>query len=112
MSFTESLPVAESHVLAYSCAAARDSHPLPCLRRAAKTRVPKRNDKERLLLSDEFTCNPMSKSNAALVDRVFRYTSFNVLPRRPDGVQLPRARAPGVESSRSGFRGPHPHRAR
>src|SRR5579863_1593251 len=33
-------PVAESTFLAYSCAAARDSHPLPCLRRAAKTRVP------------------------------------------------------------------------
>jgi hypothetical protein len=30
----------EGNVLAYSCAAARDSHPLPCLRRAAKTRVP------------------------------------------------------------------------
>jgi len=35
------LPVAEGGVLAYSCAAARDLHPLPCLRRAAKTRVPK-----------------------------------------------------------------------
>ncbi len=33
--------MAESFVLAYSCAAARDSHPLPCLRPAAKTRVPK-----------------------------------------------------------------------
>ena len=38
-------PVAEGNVLAYSCAAARDLHPLPCLRPAAKTRVPK-NDKE------------------------------------------------------------------
>jgi len=34
-------PVAEGSVLAYSCAAARDLHPLPCFRRAAKTRVPK-----------------------------------------------------------------------
>jgi len=31
-----SFPVAEGNVLAYSCAAARDLHPLPCLRRAAK----------------------------------------------------------------------------
>jgi len=51
-------PVAEGNVLAYSCAAARDLHPLPCLRvsptlsqkseedrAVAKTRVPK-NDKE------------------------------------------------------------------
>src|SRR5579864_3217611 len=33
-------PVAEGSFLAYSCAAARDLHPLPSLRRAAKTRVP------------------------------------------------------------------------
>ena len=33
-------PVAESSFLAYSCAAARDLHPLPNLRRAAKTHVP------------------------------------------------------------------------
>src|ERR1700752_3006705 len=39
--FPESLPVAEGNFLAYSCAAARDLHPLPCLRPAAKTRVPK-----------------------------------------------------------------------
>jgi hypothetical protein len=32
--------VADGSFLAYSCAAARDLHPLPCLRRAAKTRVP------------------------------------------------------------------------
>jgi len=32
--------VAEGDFLAYSCAAARDFHPLPCLRRVAKTRVP------------------------------------------------------------------------
>jgi hypothetical protein len=34
-------PVAEGNVLAYSCAAARELHPLPCLRRAAKTRFPR-----------------------------------------------------------------------
>src|SRR5579864_2837826 len=33
-------PVAEGNFLAYSCAAARDLHPLPSLHRAAKTRVP------------------------------------------------------------------------
>ena len=33
--------MAEGNFLAYSCAAARDLHPLPCLRRRAKTRVPK-----------------------------------------------------------------------
>ena len=32
--------MAEGNFLAYSCAAARDLHPLPCLYRAAKTRVP------------------------------------------------------------------------
>src|SRR5882724_11156949 len=39
-------PVAKSTFLAYSCAAARDFHPLPCLHRAAKTRVPKESDKD------------------------------------------------------------------
>jgi hypothetical protein len=34
--------VADGSVLAYSCAAARDLHPLPCLRQAAKTRTPTR----------------------------------------------------------------------
>jgi hypothetical protein len=34
-------PVAGCDFLAYSCAAARDLHPLPCLCRAAKTRKPK-----------------------------------------------------------------------
>jgi hypothetical protein len=43
--FPGGFPVAEGNVLAYSCAAARELHPLPCLRRAAKTRVPK-DDKE------------------------------------------------------------------
>jgi hypothetical protein len=38
--FPEFLPVDERSFLAYSCAAARDFHPLPCLHRAAKTRVP------------------------------------------------------------------------
>jgi len=42
----DSSPVAESIFLAYSCAAARDFHPLPCLHRAAKTRVPKESDKD------------------------------------------------------------------
>ena len=39
--FPGPIPVAEGNFLAYSCAAARDLHPLPCLRQAAKTRVPK-----------------------------------------------------------------------
>jgi hypothetical protein len=39
--------VATDHFLAYSCAAARDSHPLPCLRQTAKTRHPKDIVKER-----------------------------------------------------------------
>src|SRR5205807_7104762 len=34
-------PVTNGGFLAYSCAAARDLHPLPCLRPAAKTRIPK-----------------------------------------------------------------------
>src|SRR5277367_6561765 len=36
-----SAPVTADIFLAYSCAAARDFHPLPCLHPAAKTRVPK-----------------------------------------------------------------------
>ena len=39
--FVLSPPVTDCDFLAYSCAAARELHPLPCLRRAAKTRVPK-----------------------------------------------------------------------
>ncbi len=39
--FPEFLPVAGCDFLAYSCAAARELHPLPCLCRAAKTRKPK-----------------------------------------------------------------------
>ena len=35
------LPVTGCDFLAYSCAAARELHPLPCLRRGAKTRKPK-----------------------------------------------------------------------
>jgi hypothetical protein len=38
---SRNVPVAEGNVLAYSCAAARELHPLPCLRRAAKTRFPR-----------------------------------------------------------------------
>jgi len=34
-------PVTGCDFLAYSCAAARELHPLPCLRRKAKTRKPK-----------------------------------------------------------------------
>ena len=41
------IPVTGGDFLAYSCAAARDLHPLPCLHRAAKTREPKDVLKER-----------------------------------------------------------------
>jgi hypothetical protein len=39
--FPELLPVTGCCFLAYSCAAARELHPLPCLRHKAKTRKPK-----------------------------------------------------------------------
>ena len=39
--FPGPLPVADGRFLVYSCAAARDLHPLPSLHLAAKTRVPK-----------------------------------------------------------------------
>src|SRR5580658_2967055 len=39
--FPEFLPVTGCDVLAYSCAAARELHPLPSLRYKAKTRKPK-----------------------------------------------------------------------
>ncbi len=39
--FPGMLPVDGCDVLAYSCAAARELHPLPCLRHKAKTRKPK-----------------------------------------------------------------------
>jgi hypothetical protein len=50
--------VAEDIFLAYSGAAARDSHPLPCLHRAAKTRVPNvitknRNNRPKNLTADD-----------------------------------------------------------
>ena len=41
MAFPGLLPVDGCDVLAYSCAAARELHPLPCLRLKAKTRKPK-----------------------------------------------------------------------
>ncbi len=55
-------PVAEGSVLAYSCAAARDLHPLPCLRPAAKTRVPKvlaknRNNRAKNLMGERKEVN-------------------------------------------------------
>jgi len=39
--FPGMFPVTGCDVLAYSCAAARELHPLPCLRHKAKTRKPK-----------------------------------------------------------------------
>src|ERR1700691_5963065 len=41
LAFPGSLPVTGCDFLAYSCAAARELHPLPCLRHKAKTRKPK-----------------------------------------------------------------------
>src|ERR1035438_810170 len=46
-----------------------------------------------------------------LPGRSLRYTAHNVFPLRSDGVQLPPARAPRVESSRSGCLGAFAHRA-
>jgi len=43
--FPEFIPVTGCDFLAYSCAAARELHPLPCLRHTAKTRKPKNNSK-------------------------------------------------------------------
>src|SRR5208283_3036496 len=57
--FPDSFPVAGGNFLAYSCAAARDLHPLPCLRPAAKTRVPKN----------------ISKSNKQCVSNLERHPS-------------------------------------
>jgi hypothetical protein len=48
--FPELLPVTGCDFLAYSCAAARELHPLPCLRHKAKTRQPKGILKERKIL--------------------------------------------------------------
>src|ERR1700739_480333 len=44
--FPGNLPVTGCDFLAYSCAAARELHPLPCLRHMAKTRKPKGHFKE------------------------------------------------------------------
>jgi len=49
------LPVAGCDFLAYSCAAARELHPLPCLRHGAKTRKPKDIPKNEEYLCEEFT---------------------------------------------------------
>jgi hypothetical protein len=43
------LPVDGCDVLAYSCAAARELHPLPCLRHKAKTRKPKDISKNKIV---------------------------------------------------------------
>jgi hypothetical protein len=47
------LPVTGSDFLAYSCAAARELHPLPCLRHKAKTRKPKGISKNWKILVQE-----------------------------------------------------------
>src|ERR1700733_12866008 len=49
------LPVAGCGFLAYSCAAARELHPLPCLCHGAKTRKPKDISKNGKKWCEEFT---------------------------------------------------------
>ena len=60
--FPEYFLVAGCGVLAYSCAAARELHPLPSLCREAKTRSPK-DWKERKSRGEEFTEGEWWKSN-------------------------------------------------
>ena len=47
--FPGSIPVDGCDFLAYSCAAARELHPLPCLRLEAKTRKPKDISKNKIV---------------------------------------------------------------
>src|SRR6202162_381155 len=60
----DSYPVTGCDFLAYSCAAARELHPLPCLRRKAKTRKPKDISKNRKYSFEKFTGTERSKSTA------------------------------------------------
>jgi hypothetical protein len=53
--FPEFLPVTGCDFLAYSCAAARELHPLPCLRHKAKTRKPKDISKNEKYWFEKFT---------------------------------------------------------
>jgi len=63
--FPELLPVTGCDFLAYSCAAARELHPLPCLRHKAKTRKPKDISKNGKYWCQEFNASAQWKSNAA-----------------------------------------------
>jgi len=56
------LPVDGCGFLAYSCAAARELHPLPCLRPVAKTRKPKDISKNGKYWFEEFTGREWWKS--------------------------------------------------
>lgn len=71
------LPVTGCDLLAYSCAAARELHPLPCLCHKAKTRKPKDISKSGKYQCQEFTGQGLWKStgrdlkdaNRAVVNR-------------------------------------------
>ena len=84
-------PVAEGNFLAYSCAAARDLHPLPSLRRAAKTRVPneltksKNNRPRNLTPQDE-------EVNRGAAAALFSETSQHVENEREEDAHNDRSR--------------------
>jgi len=61
--FPGMLPVTGYGFLAYSCAAARELHPLPCLCHGAKTRKPKDISKNRKYRCEEFSGWERGKSN-------------------------------------------------
>src|SRR5580700_11781508 len=63
------LPVTGCDFLAYSCAAARELHPLPCLRHKAKTRKPK----------------DISKNAKYVVSGIYRAAIVKVNRRPPPG---------------------------
>ena len=70
--FPEFLPVDARDFLAYSCAAARELHPLPCLRHKAKTRKPK----------------DISKNAKYVVSGIYRAAIVKVNRRPPGDVKL------------------------
>jgi hypothetical protein len=65
--FPGMFPVTGCDFLAYSCAAARELHPLPCLRHKAKTRKPKDISKNGKTWCQKFTGVMRLKSTGDLV---------------------------------------------
>ena len=83
LAFPGPLPVTGCDFLAYSCAAARELHPLPCLRHKAKTRKPKDISKNGKLSQR----NVLAASTVSQMAREFDFKSPRPFFARASAVQ-------------------------